>query len=84
MCIPHTHTHTETLPPPPPQYPSAAQLQALEEEKEAIRLEYEAKIAELREQFSKEQSDRAGLQEELGKLQKAFDEQLAAAQVYTP
>lgn len=66
--------------PPPPQHPTAAQLQALEDDREAIRREYEARIAELREQFSKEQSDRAGLQEELGKLQKAFDEQLAAAQ----
>ena len=77
-----SHTHTAPSPPSPsPQHPSAAQLQAFEEEREAIKRGYEARIAELREQFSKEQSDRAGLQEELGKLQKAFDEQLAAAQV---
>lgn len=61
--------------------PSDDQLRALEEEKGAIIREYEAKIADLQAQFSKEQCDKAALQEEFAKLQQARDAQLAEAQV---
>ena len=62
-------------------FPSSDQLKSLEDEKEAIRQEYEAKLATLQAQFNKEQSDKAKLQEEFLKLQQARDEQLAQAQV---
>ena len=45
--------------------------------------EYEARIAELKEQFGKEQADKTQLQSELDKLQKEWNDQLAQAQVYT-
>ena len=61
--------------------PSDDQLRALEDEKETIRREYEAKLAHLQAQFSKEQCDKAVLQEEFAKLQQARDAQLAEAQV---
>lgn len=61
--------------------PSDDRLRALEEEKGAIVREYEAKIADLQSQFSKEQCDKAALQEEFAKLQQARDAQLAEAQV---
>lgn len=61
--------------------PSDNRLRALEEEKGAIVREYEAKIADLQAQFSKEQCDKAALQEEFAKLQQARDAQLAEAQV---
>ena len=44
--------------------------------------EYEARIAELKEQFGKEQADKTQLQSELDKLQKEWNDQLAQAQVY--
>ena len=42
--------------------------------------EYEARIAELKEQFGQEQADKAKLQLELDKLQKEWDEQLQTLQ----
>ena len=38
--------------------------------------EYEARIAELKEQFGQEQADKAKLQQELDRLQKEWEEQL--------
>jgi predicted nuclease with TOPRIM domain len=42
--------------------------------------EYEARIAELKEQFGQEQADKTKLQLELDKLQKEWDEQLQTLQ----
>ena len=64
-----------------PSFPSSDQLKSLEEEKEAIKQEYEAKLATLQAQFNRELSDKTKLQEEFLKLQQARDKQLAQAQV---
>ena len=47
----------------------------------SISREYETRIAELQEQFGREQADKSKLQQELDQLQKDWDTQLTEAHV---
>ena len=76
-----SHTHVHPGLPASARAPTEDQLRDLEEEKEAIRREYEQRIAELKSQFSQEQADKTRLEEELQKLQQTKNAQLAAVEV---
>lgn len=54
------------------------QMLDLDQEREKIRLEYEAKLSQLTMQYTAEQQTSAQLQDELKKTREAYEQQLAA------
>lgn len=58
-----------------------ANKEAIEAEKEAIRREYEGRIAEITSQYREEQSGRARLQQDLQRVQQEYEDKLAQATV---
>lgn len=51
----------------------------MEAEKEAIRREYEGRLAEMRSQYMEEQSGRTRLQQDLLRVQQEYEDKLAQA-----
>lgn len=60
------------------------QMLDLEQEREKIRLEYEAKLSQLTMQYTAEQQTSAQLQDELKKTRETYEQQLAALNDRSP
>lgn len=60
------------------------QMLDLDQEREKIRLEYEAKLSQLTMQYTAEQQTSAQLQDELKKTREAYEQQLAALNSMSP
>ena len=56
----------------------------LDQERERIRREYEAKLSQLTMQYTAEQQNSAQLQDELKKTREAYEQQLAALNSMSP
>lgn len=60
------------------------QLMDLDQEREKIRQEYEAKLSQLTMQYTAEQQTSAQLQDELRKTREAYEQQLSALDSLSP